>query len=221
MFSVNFYPWTYFLGIVTSLFSVLNPISASVIFASSTAGLESLVLKKLARRACYAAAITMIIFALLGQFIFTFFGFTALAMRLVGGVLVLQRAFTMLYSDDHQERLSTQDKEEAGQRLPKDSAIIPFGIPLLAGPGAISSVMGFVADASLWKNAIIIFAIIVNTVITYFFLSNATWVFGKLGSMGTKVLNKLMGLILAGVGMQFLINGILSLAAQIKMSTGN
>ena len=97
--------------------------------------------------------------------------------------------------------------------------MIPFGIPLLAGPGTLSTVMGFVTEVSLRDYALVLFAILANITMTYFVLINATVIFKKLGTLGEKILTKLMGFILAGVGMQFLINGILSLASQIRTIT--
>ena len=79
--------------------------------------------------------------------------------------------------------------------------------------------MGFVTEVSLWDYALVLLAILTNITLTYFVLINATRIFKKLGTLGEKILTKLMGLILAGVGMQFLINGILSLTTQIRSLT--
>jgi len=209
---------SYLIGVLASLFSVLNPVSASVVFASATANVDSMAMKKMARRACTTAGLAMIVFAVLGQFIFSFFGFTALAMKFVGGILVLSRSFAML-SGDSQDRITPQEQDAARHRLPEDYAVIPFGIPLLAGPGTLSTVMGFVTEVSLWDYALVLLAILTNITLTYFVLINATRIFKKLGTLGEKILTKLMGLILAGVGMQFLINGILSLTTQIRSFT--
>ena len=209
---------SYLIGVLASLFSVLNPVSASVVFASATANVDSMAMKKMARRACTTAGLAMIGFAVLGQFIFSFFGFTALAMKFVGGILVLSRSFAMP-SGDSQDRITPQERDAARNRLPEDYAVIPFGIPLLAGPGTLSTVMGFVTEVSLWDYALVLLAILTNITLTYFVLINATRIFKKLGTLGEKILTKLMGLILAGVGMQFLINGILSLTTQIRSLT--
>ena len=158
----------------------------------------------------------MLAFALVGQFIFSFFGFTALAMRFVGGVLVLYRAISMLYGEDPRERHTEDEKAEAGRKLPDDFAIIPFGIPLLAGPGTFSTVMGMIAGISLLEYGVGLLAILLNTWATYLFLRKAPAVLARIGAIGTKVVNKLMGLILAAVAMQFLINGVKALTIEIR-----
>ena len=124
-----------------------------------------------------------------------------------------------MLSGDSQDRITPQEQDAARHRLPEDYAVIPFGIPLLAGPGTLSTVMGFVTEVSLWDYALVLLAILTNITLTYFVLINATRLFTKLGTLGEKILTKLMGLILAGVGMQFLINGILSLTTQIRSLT--
>jgi multiple antibiotic resistance protein len=208
--------WSFALGVTTSLFSVLNPISAAVVFAAATANMERRALRRSARKAALTAGAAMLAFALVGQFIFSFFGFTALAMRFVGGVLVLYRAISMLYGEDPRERHTEDEKAEADRKLPDDFAIIPFGIPLLAGPGTLSTVMGMIAGISWLEYGVVLVAILLNTWATYLFLRNAPAVFARLGAIGTKVVNKLMGLILAAVAMQFLINGVKALSIEIR-----
>ena len=204
------------LGATMSLFSVLNPISAAVVFSGSTAGMEARDLRRSARKAALTAGAAMLAFALTGQIIFSLFGFTALAMQFVGGVLVLYRAISMLYGDDPRERSTEDERAEASLKLPEDFAIIPFGIPLLAGPGTLSTVMGMIAGLSWSEYAVVLGAILLNAWIVYVFLRNAPAVFNRLGAIGTKVVNKLMGFILAAVAMQFLINGAKGLAQEIR-----
>ena len=208
--------WSFALGATMSLFSVLNPISGAAVFASATAGMEPPALRRSARKAALTAGTAMLAFALVGQFIFSLFGFTALAMQFVGGVLVLYRAISMLYGDDPRERSTEDEKAEASRKLPEDFAIIPFGIPLLAGPGTLSTVMGMIAGLSWSEYGVVLAAILLNGWIVYVFLRNAPLVFAKLGAIGTKVVNKLMGFILAAVAMQFLINGVKALYIEMQ-----
>jgi multiple antibiotic resistance protein len=208
--------WSFALGVTTSLFSVLNPISAATIFASATVGMDQPALRRSAKKAALTAGAAMVTFALVGQFIFSFFGFTALAMRFVGGVLVLYRAISMLYGDDPRERSTEDEKTEASRKRPEDFAIIPFGIPLLAGPGTLSTVMGMIAGVTWWEYGVVLLAILANVWATYLFLRKAPAVLARLGAIGSKVVNKLMGLILAAVAMQFLINGVKALYLEMQ-----
>ncbi len=208
--------WPFILGVTASLFSVINPPSAATLFATATLGMETRALRRAALKASLTATVTMVLFALVGQFIFTFFGFTALAMRFVGGVLVLYRSMSMIYGEDPRERATEQEKAEAALKLPDDFAIIPFGIPLLAGPGTISTVMGMIAGISLSEYLVVLAAILLNGWVCYQFLRQAPRVMDRMGALGIKIVNKLMGLILAAVAMQFLINGVKALALEIQ-----
>jgi len=210
--------WSFALGVTTSLFSVLNPISAAAIFASATVGMDRKALRRSARKAALTAGAAMIVFALVGQFIFSFFGFTALAMRFVGGVLVLYRAIAMLYGEDPRERTTDDEKAEASLKHPEDFAIIPFGIPLVAGPGTISTVMGMIVHLGWLEYGVVLLAILLNVWGTYLILRKASAVFARIGAIGTKVVNKLMGLILAAVAMQFLINGVKALYIEMQQA---
>ena len=210
--------WGFALGAFTYLFSVINPASASVIFAGATAGMDPARLKRAAFRASLTATVAMLAFALLGRLLFSFFGFTALAMRFVGGFLVMYSALGMIYGQDPHEKDSGQDRPLEANRTQDDMAIIPLGIPMLAGPGTISTVMGLIAGLSLSEDLVVLMAIIVNGWVCHMFLAQSRWVVARLGSTGTKVVTKLMGLILAAVAMQFLINGVKGVALEIRQA---
>jgi multiple antibiotic resistance protein len=203
------------LGVTTSLFSVINPPSSAVVFAGATAGMEKKELRACARKASLTAGIAMLTCAILGQFLFSFFGFTALAMRFVGGVLVFRSALHMLYGDEEQDRSMATERAQAVGKQASDFAIIPFGIPLLAGAGTISTVMGMIVGLSFLEYLAVLGAIVLNAWICYLFLAHSPKVLAKLGPIGSKVLTKLMGLILAAVAAQFLINGVKDLSMDI------
>jgi multiple antibiotic resistance protein len=210
--------WAFALGVFTSLFSVMNPPSASIVFAGATAGMDARRLRRAAFRASLTATIAMLTFALLGRLLFSFFGFTALAMRFVGGMLVMYSALGMIYGQDpHVKDASREDGADPG-RTQDDLAIIPLGIPMLAGPGTISTVMGIIAGLSLSEDVVVLLAIIVLGAVCHLFLAQSHWVVTRLGNTGTKVLTKLMGLILAAVAMQFLINGVKGVATEIRQA---
>lgn len=211
MFHLRPFPtWAFALGVFTSLFSVINPTSAAVIFSGLTAGMDRAKVRQTAFRASLTATLVMLGFALLGKVIFGFFGFTALAMRFVGGVLVMYSAIGMLYGED------PHLKDAAHRGTSSDIAIIPLGIPMLAGPGTISTVMGFIAGLSISEVLALLAAILVNGWLIHLFLLQSRWITDRLGGTGTKIVTKLMGLILAAVAMQFLINGVKEVAAQIR-----
>ena len=207
-------------GVATSLFSIINPPSSAIVFAGATSGMEKKELRACARKASLTAATAMVTCALLGQFLFSFFGFTALAMRFVGGVLVFRSALHMLYGDEERDRSMATERAQAVGKQASDFAIIPFGIPLLAGPGTISTVMGMIVGLSLLEYLTVLAAILLNAWICYLFLAHSPKVLAKLGPIGGKVLTKLMGLILAAVAAQFLINGVKELTLDLHRQLG-
>ncbi|BDU71725.1 MarC family protein [Mesoterricola silvestris] len=210
MFHLRPFPTLAFaLGVFTSLFSVINPTSAAVIFSGLTAGWDRARVRQTAFRASFTATCVMVGFALLGKVVFGVFGFTSLAMRFVGGFLVMWSAFGMLYGEDPH----VKDAEGTAR---EDIAIIPLGIPMLAGPGTISTVMGFIAGLSISEALVLLAAILVNGWLIHLFLLQARWITDRLGPTGTKIVTKLMGLILAAVAMQFLINGVKEVAKEIR-----
>ncbi|WP_306601963.1 MarC family protein [Geothrix sp. 21YS21S-2] len=212
MFHLRPFPTLAFaLGVFTSLFSVINPTSAAVIFSGLTAGWDRAKVRQTAFRASLTATCVMVGFALLGKVVFGVFGFTALAMRFVGGILVMYSAMGMLYGEDPHLKDATHEKPKSS-----DIAVIPLGIPMLAGPGTISTVMGFIAGLSISEALVLLAAILVNGWLIHLFLLQARWITDRLGSTGTKIVTKLMGLILAAVAMQFLINGVKEVAAEIR-----
>jgi multiple antibiotic resistance protein len=212
MFHLHPFPtWAFALGVFTSLFSVINPTSAAVIFSGLTAGMDRTKVRQTAFRASLTATLVMLGFALLGKVLFGFFGFTALAMRFVGGVLVMYSAMGMLYGEDPHLKDSNHDRASRA-----DIAIIPLGIPMLAGPGTISTVMGFIAGLSISEVLVLLGAILLNGWLIHMFLLQSRWITDRLGGTGTKIVTKLMGLILAAVAMQFLINGVKEVAAEIR-----
>ena len=132
--------WSFVLGVTASLFSVINPPSASMLFATATAGMDTPSLRRAARKACLTATVTLVLFALVGQFIFTFFGFTALAMRFVGGVLVLYRAISMLYGEDPRERSTDQERAEAALKLDSAKPSMPV-VEFMRGENRFRKIM--------------------------------------------------------------------------------
>lgn len=184
----------------SSLFSVINPISCAPLFVSMTeAAKENR--RKLAVRASLAAGITLFVFAFLGGAIFAFFGITVPAFRIAGGLLFTLMAIKSLENGDEVE-IHDEDERE-------DPSIVPLGIPMIAGPGAISVVMVLIGQAEdTFRMIVIGGAILANVILTLVILLAAPSVVNRLGNTGQKVVGKVMGLITAVIGIQFMIDGL-------------
>jgi len=181
----------------SSLFSIINPISCAPIFVSMTEHMAK-ERKRSALRASLAAGVTLAVFALMGGAIFGFFGITVPAFQIAGGILFAVMSIETLL----------KDTVEAPERTNGDPSIVPMGIPMIAGPGAISTVMVLVGQAQSGFRLIALgTAILVNIALTLLILLASPWIANKLGITGQRIVNKIMGLMTAVIGVQFIING--------------
>jgi MarC family membrane protein len=195
----------------SSLFSVINPISAAPIFVTLTQGNPE-DRRRAAFRACLAAALILAVFAAAGGAIFGFFGITVPAFQIAGGII-----FTIM---------SIRELETGREDIPQeaiekaDPSVVPLGIPLIAGPGAISTVMILIGQAQDGTRRLALGgAIAVNIVLTFLILLAAPSIVGSIGATGQRVVAKVMGLITAVIGVQFVINGVTTVAVAILRET--
>jgi multiple antibiotic resistance protein len=163
--------------------------------------------RRTARRAVIATAITLAAFAALGTAIFRVLGISLGAFRIAGGLLLFLLALDMLRAERSRQRTSPEEVAEGVER--PDVSIFPLAIPMLAGPGATSTVMVLVSDAiSPWQHAVVVLAIAATALVSYFILRGASVVERRLGHTGMNVLQRVMGLILAATAVQFVVDGI-------------
>jgi multiple antibiotic resistance protein len=194
----------------SSLFSIINPISAAPIFVTLTDG-PGIDRKKSAWRTSLSAGLTLALFAVAGGAIFAFFGITVAAFQIAGGILFLLMSIQALLSDK-------PDTVEEGPNQ-ADPSIVPLGIPLIAGPGAISTVMVLVGQArDTFHRVALAGAITLNIVLTLFVLLLSPWIVRKMGATGQRIVAKVMGLITAVIGVQFIINGSTTVVTEILKS---
>jgi multiple antibiotic resistance protein len=161
----------------------------------------------LARRGAWTCAIALIAFALGGSLIFTIFGITIGAFKIAGGVLMGLNALDMVQARRSQQRETPAEKAEGIQK--DDIGIMPLGIPMLAGPGAISTVMVLaLGSKGPLVTAAVYVSIILTALISYWVLAGATLVERRLGQTGMRILTRVMGLVLCAIAVQFIIDGI-------------
>ena len=192
----------------SSLFSVINPISAAPIFVTLTLGMSAAERRRAAVRACLAAAAVLAVFAAAGGAIFSFFGITVPAFQIAGGIL-----FTMMSLREMQEAERTVSESHIDR---EDPSIVPLGIPVITGPGAISAVMVLVGQAQNGPRRMALgFAIAVNIVLTLAILLAAPAIVSRIGPTGQRIVSKIMGLITAVIGIQFVLNGVSTVLTEI------
>ena len=189
----------------SSLFSIINPISTAPIFVAMTEG--GIDRRKTAWRTSISAGITLAIFAAMGGAIFAFFGITVPAFQIAGGIL-----FTLISIQTLVNGKEEVSDDEAGS----DPSIVPLGIPMIAGPGAISTVMVLIGQAQDgFRLFALSAAILVNIILTLVILLASPWIVKRLGKTGQKITAKVMGLITLVIGVQFVINGSVSVFTEI------
>ncbi|NJE08783.1 neutral amino acid NAAT transporter SnatA [Thermococcus sp. M39] len=189
-----------------ALFAITNPIGAVPVFLSVTHGISLRDRVRIAKKVIITVFLTLVIFAVIGEWIFSFFGSSVDAFSIAGGILLFRMALDMLSGQISKVKIS---EEEAEEITLEDIAIIPLAIPLISGPGAITTVMLYMAKSpTVVEKSMVLLAVLLVSITTYLILLSADKVEKKLGKVGIKVLTRMMGLILASIAVQMVINGI-------------
>lgn len=190
-----------------SILFIVNPVAAIPSFLIMTEGDSVEKRNQIAARAAWTCFIVLSLFALLGGLVFKLFGITLAAFQIAGGLLLLLISFEMLQGRRSRTQESKRETEEA--TLKEDVGVTPLGVPMLAGPGAISTVIVLTARSQAWWELVPIYA----SILLVAWLSWATFAAAipiqrRLGETGIRVLTRLMGLILAAIAIQFILDGI-------------
>lgn len=195
---------------LSSIFFLVDPFAAIPAFIAITAGADRARRRRMAAKAALTCFIVLTAFALAGQLIFRMFGITLPAFEIAGGLILLLIGIDMLEARRSPTQESGGDAAEASQK--EDAGIVPLGIPMLAGPGAISSVMVLVGQSPDKLHMLAILASIgITAGASYGVLNGADRVRRFLGETGIRILVRIMGLLLVALAMQFFVNGLTDL----------
>ena len=188
-----------------SLFTMVNPIGVIPVYTAMTAKLSPQESHRVARKASLTALFILLAFAMTGQWIFRFFSISTNSLRVVGGVIFFLMGYEML-----QARLTrTQFDDETTHEYINDISITPLGIASICGPGAITtSILLMNESKSPIESGIVLGAIILLIVFTYFLLLGAKQVTHLIGENGNKVMLRLMGLIVMVIAVEFFFSGL-------------
>jgi multiple antibiotic resistance protein len=191
----------------TSLLAILNPLSAVPVFVAMTAHYDRGHRAATLRRAIFTAFVVMCTFALLGSAILQFFGITTYAFQIAGGIIFFGIGWDMLHA--RRSRVKTTEEEESESAAKTDIGIIPLGMPSLAGPGTITTVIALQSQADTFGESVSIYVVILLVaLIAWMVLAAAPFAIRKLGQTGMNVFTRIMGLLVMVVGAQFVINGV-------------
>jgi len=200
----------FFIIAFTSLFALVNPIGFSPMFISLVDDMNAQEKKQIANKGVFTAGLTLTIFLFIGELIFQFFGITIEAFKIAGGLLFMRSSFNLI--EVKKSRTRTTPAEEESTLTKDDIAYTPIGIPLIAGPGAITSIMVLsTSNPSLIYKVCLFLVIILTMLITLFILKASAKITQKIGTSGLRIIQRMMGIILLTISVQFIIDGIKSI----------
>ena len=195
---------------LSSIFFLVDPFAALPTFLAITEGADPVRRRRIAGKGALTALIVLGTFAFTGEAIFKLFGITLPAFELAGGIILLLIGLDMLQAKRSATQEAAGDTVAAAQK--EDAGIVPLGVPMLAGPGAITSVMVLVGQVqSHWQMAAILISIALTSLICYLVLGHSNLVVRVLGDTGIRILVRVMGLLLVALAAQYFVNGLADL----------
>lgn len=194
----------------TAVFAIVNPVGATSFFVVLTQDYPLDLKKRVIQKAVLAATVTLVLFAFFGLYIFVVFGTTLPAFEVAGGILLFRVGLSMMQGERPRTQLTQQDREEALQK--EVVGVVPLGIPMFAGPGAITTVIVLMSGAYTPFDPLqivaVLGAVVVTMAIGWILLQNADRLFRRIGRMGVYAFSRIMGIMVAAVAVQFVFNGI-------------
>ena len=202
--------WTEYLKFLAAVVSVTNPIGAIPIFITLTAGYTRQEKQSTAQRTSLAFACVLILILFAGNSILGFFGITVSSFKAGGGIILLLMAISMVHAKVSRVKQTVEEAEDAEDK--KSIAIVPLCIPLLAGPGAMSTVIVYShLGSSIVHRLLLAGGIIIVTLSVWVCLATAPYIAKFLGRTGMNVVTRIMGLVLAAIGVEFIAHGFIEM----------
>lgn len=205
--------WEFAITAFASIFAIVNPIGNIPFFVTVTEGYTAEERKRVIIKICVVMVAVLVAFGLFGNIIFTIYGITIPMFKIAGGLLLFSVAFAMMRGERSRAKITEDERQEAIQR--EEIGVVPLGIPLFAGPGAITTVMIYIsyamdsAEGDVYFNLFSVFlAILLTTIISYFSLIYSERIFKRMGRSGAAALGRIFGLLLAAVAVGFVLNGV-------------
>ena len=200
-------PVSFILLSLSSLLAIVNPLGAALIFVSVTSGFNEAEKRRVPREASWYALIVLVAFALLGGGILVLFGITLAAFRIGGGILLFSIGMEMVYAKMSRSKMTATEKYEGDE----DISVMPIAIPMIAGPGAITTVivlMDNATDLGIWACGVVLFSIVVTSGLTHLMMANSDTIVRRVGQREFRVVNRLMGILLIAIAVEFVIDGL-------------
>ena len=192
---------------IVSIITLINPVGIIPTYLNIIESFDQKDQRDITFKACIVAFILLIIFAIMGTFIFNFFSLTIYAFKIVGGILFFRIGLNMVESKVSRIKSTPQEEKEAMDK--DDITYTPLGIPLIAGPGAITSVMILSENIiTLQQKILFVLAIAICIIITYIILSASKKMSQMIGTTGIRIIQRVMGIILMAIAVQLIFSGL-------------
>ena len=197
-----------------SLFSVVNPLGAVPIYLTLTSSSTAKHREVTARKTAMWFFLILVVFFLSGTYILNFFGISLNALRIAGGLIIVNSGYGLLNSKFQERRISDEIEEEAQDA--EDVSFTPMAMPMLSGPGSISLLIGLFAQQSEWVSRGLIIGVIATMgLLIWAVLHFAPALFRILGRGGLAALSRIIGFLVMAIGIEMLIAGVVSLVASM------
>jgi multiple antibiotic resistance protein len=191
-----------------SLFIILDPIGNIFPYLALSTAYTPAAARGLAWQACLYAFLILALVVGVGRIILEFLGITIPAFQIAGGLILFRIAIDMLEGRGHFNRFDTSSSLDAADY--RDVALVPLAVPLLSGPGAISTVLVLTSRSkSYLEDGLILLSLLLVILLTYIFFRSAQFLLNYLKQTGIRLLTRLMGLIMAALAVQFILDGLL------------
>ncbi len=209
--------FTYLLKITIALLAIVNPIGSLPIFISATDGWSKPDRAKTARTVAVTVFIVLSLAAFIGDGILNFFGISIPSFQVGGGILIMLISISMMHGKQGGTRQTLEEAQSMAER--EVIAIVPLSIPLLAGPGAISSmILSAQQQPSLLGHVSLVIPVLLVTIVIWLVLKLSDGITQQLGTIGINIITRLMGLILAAMAVEFIAHGLTGLFPQLAIS---
>jgi multiple antibiotic resistance protein len=196
------------IAVFLAFFAIMNPVANTSLFLSLTEGDEPGVRKQVAFQSLLLAFCLVLLFCLFGKLIFEMFGITLPAFRIAGGVLVILIGFQMLHGSPSRVQHPSEEARAQSREAELSVAVSPLAMPILAGPGTLATAINFSSTSHLSDIIITVIDFALLCLLTYAFFLAGERIITFIGKSGINVVTRMMGLILAVIGTQMIIEGV-------------
>ena len=202
--------WVTYTKIFVSLLFMVDPVAAIPTYLAATEGESRTERRKTARTAAISVACVLILFTIAGEHILALFSISISSFRVAGGMILMMLAFSMLGGKAGPTKQRPQEAEEAVEK--ENAGVIPLAIPLMAGPGAMSSVIVYSHQDTTWQHQAALIGIVSSiAVLAWLCLLSAEFIRRGIGQTGMNIMTRIMGILIAAIAVEFVAAGMVGL----------